>query len=210
MDRLESCYFCGTGDGSLDEYPVVPASLSPTTDEQAAVTLCPDCRQKLATVVKRIEAVAADQKTPPSTPDRSADAGGIDDIAAPPDPPDLAEIEEDDPDEAAEAAVEPDEPIDRIDVDEPTEAEAADDGDSEAEEAEEAVQPPETLSPFQYNKVMRLLENRDFPVEIAEFEAIATNAYQLEPGDVEAVIEAAIDRGLIERGEDGETLVRPG
>jgi hypothetical protein len=209
MDRLESCYFCGTGDGSLDEYPVVPASLSPTTDEQAAVTLCPDCRQKLATVVKRIEAVAADQKQPPSTPDRSADAGGIDDIASPPEPPDLAEIEEDEPDDNGEA--ESDEPIDRIDVDEPGETEGAEVGEGESDADEEpSATPPETLSPFQYNKVMRLLENRDFPVAIAEFEAIATNAYQLEPSDVEAVIEAAIDRGLIERGEDGETLVRPG
>lgn len=209
MDRLESCYFCGTGDGSLDEYPVVPASLSPAPDEQAAVTLCPDCRQKLATVVKRIEAVAADQEAPPTTPDRSDDTGGIDDIAVPPEPPDIDEIEEDEPDPEADPAA--DEPIDRIDVDEPAEPEA-DDEDAEAAgaEATSPSQPPETLSPFQYNKVMRLLENREFPVEIAEFEAIATNAYQLEPSDVEAVIEAAIARGLIERGEDGETLVRPG
>lgn len=202
MDRLESCYFCGTSDGTLDEYPVVPDSLSPTPDEQAAVTLCPDCRRKLATVVKRIAAVAEDT---------SADAAAVSGPTAAPT----------DAEEPAEPAGEPEtsEPLPPEADTEPSAPQSpeADDPDREAspdagaapdEDAED--QTPETLSPFQYNKVMRLLENREFPVDVAEFESIATNAYQLEPGDVQAVIEAAIDRGLIERGPDGETLHRSG
>ncbi len=218
MDRLESCYFCGTTNASLDEYPVVPDALNPAPDEQAAVTLCPDCREKLATVVKRIASAAEppDEAAAPA----SGGAPGEPTVEPPEEPaePEPARPGTDRSDD--EAAAEPERgPESAAEAEEPPTTDAtssatpspADEPDpDETEDDESEPRRPETLSPFQYNKVMRLLENREFPVAVAEFEAIATSAYELQPSDVEAVIEAAIDRGLIERGEDGETLHRRG
>lgn len=199
MDRLESCYFCGTGDGSLDEYPVVPDALSPSPDEQATVTLCPSCRRKLGDVVKRIaaaaEGAAASSHEPPAET-------GPDGSSPTPDP-----SGSDQPTESTRGSGSRSSPLGGESTDgEPT-ADPSEDTDEGAEDP--AGDPtPDAVSPFQYNKVMRLLENRDFPVSVDEFQSIATSAYQLEPADVNAVIQAAIDRGLIERGEDGEMLHR--
>jgi len=60
-----------------------------------------------------------------------------------------------------------------------------------------------SLSALEYNKVMRLLQNREFPLDRAEIEAVATNAYDLSQSDCAAVIDLAIDRGLLEE-TDGQ------
>lgn len=213
MDRIDSCYFCGTTNASLDEYPVVPGSLNPSPDEQAAVTLCPDCREKLATVVKRIATAAAspdEVATPPSGADPEEPA------VEPPEDPSPTGIDRSagasvpSPEGGPESTAETEEPP-SPDAEPTATASAGDEPGEEESGADESEPPrPESLSPFQYNKVMRLLENREFPVDVAEFEAIATSAYELQPADVESVIDAAIDRGLIERGEDGQTLHRRG
>ena len=64
-----------------------------------------------------------------------------------------------------------------------------------------------TISALEYNKVMRLLQNREFPVERREIETIAANAYDLAERDCARVIDLAVDRGLL-REEDGQ-LHRP-
>jgi hypothetical protein len=53
---------------------------------------------------------------------------------------------------------------------------------------------------------MRLLQNREFPVERAEIETVAANAYGLSQSECAEVIDLAVDRGLID--EDGANLVR--
>jgi len=63
------------------------------------------------------------------------------------------------------------------------------------------------VSALEYNKVMRMLKNRDFPVDRDEFVAVAANAYQISYTDCDRVIDAAIDQGLLDE-EDGR-LVRP-
>jgi len=67
--------------------------------------------------------------------------------------------------------------------------------------------PRASLSALEYNKVMRLLKNREFPVDRAEIEAVAANAYDLPPSDCAAVIDLAVERGLLEE-TDGQ-LSRP-
>lgn len=62
-----------------------------------------------------------------------------------------------------------------------------------------------SLTALEYNKVMRLLQNREFPVERAEIHDIATSAYEISDREFDAIIDAAIKRGLIDE-EDG-TLV---
>jgi hypothetical protein len=63
-----------------------------------------------------------------------------------------------------------------------------------------------SISALEYNKVMRLLQNREFPVERAEIETVAANAYGLSQSECAEVIDLAVDRGLID--EDGANLVR--
>ncbi|WP_159901671.1 hypothetical protein [Salinirussus salinus] len=64
-----------------------------------------------------------------------------------------------------------------------------------------------TVSALEYNKVMRLLQNREFPVDRAEIETVAASAYELSESECAAVIDLAVDRGLIAE-RDGQ-LVRP-
>jgi hypothetical protein len=80
--------------------------------------------------------------------------------------------------------------------------EESDDGGSQPDAAATT-----TISALEYNKVMRLLQNREFPVERAELETVATSAYDLARPEVAEVIDLAIDRDLLVEA-DGE-LSRP-
>jgi hypothetical protein len=64
-----------------------------------------------------------------------------------------------------------------------------------------------TVSALEYNKVMRLLQNREFPVDRPEIQTVAANAYGLAEHECAEVIDLAIDRGLI--AERNGQLVRP-
>lgn len=79
----------------------------------------------------------------------------------------------------------------------------ADAADESAPDADDTT----TVSALEYNKVMRLLQNRQFPVDREEIETVAANAYGLSTRECAQVIDLAVDRGLI--GESGEQLVRP-
>jgi hypothetical protein len=76
MERLSSCYFCGTAlDASLEEYPVVPESLRPGAETGKTVVLCETCRHKLDAVtdavVETVEARADGPATDESPDDHS-------------------------------------------------------------------------------------------------------------------------------------------
>lgn len=93
-------------------------------------------------------------------------------------------------------------------------ADAADAGATDGTESraagttdEEATGSETTISALEYNKVMRLLQNREFPVDRAEIETVAANAYDLSRAECGAVIDLAIDRGLVD--EAGGQLHRP-
>ena len=62
-----------------------------------------------------------------------------------------------------------------------------------------------SLTALEYNKVMRLLQSREFPVERAEIHEIATSAYQVSDREFDAIIDAAIERGLIDE-ENGQLV----
>ncbi|WP_439027108.1 hypothetical protein [Haloarchaeobius sp. DT45] len=64
-----------------------------------------------------------------------------------------------------------------------------------------------TPSPRTYNKVMRLLQNRDFPIERSQIEAVAAGAYDVDPDECRTIVDAAIDKGLV--AQDGPMLVDP-
>jgi transcription elongation factor Elf1 len=65
----------------------------------------------------------------------------------------------------------------------------------------------QTMTALEYNRVMRLIQNRAFPVDRAEIESVAANAYELSRQDCARVIDAAIDRGLL--AESNGKLVAP-
>jgi hypothetical protein len=63
------------------------------------------------------------------------------------------------------------------------------------------------VDPRTYNKVVRLLKNRDLPVARSEIESIAGSAYDIPDHECEAIVDAAIQRGLV--AEDGSELTYP-
>lgn len=71
--------------------------------------------------------------------------------------------------------------------------------DTEGADAD-APERPETET---YNRVVRLLQNREFPVDRSEFETLASSAYDVSPTECKRVIEYAIDRGELDE-RDGE------
>jgi len=72
---------------------------------------------------------------------------------------------------------------------------------SRADRADKAADtddgPLSDVSPRTYNRVVRLLQNREFPVDRADFEALATSAYELDHGECTAALDGAIEKGLL-------------
>jgi len=60
--------------------------------------------------------------------------------------------------------------------------------------------------PEEFRTVMRLLGNREFPVERGAIVEVATNAYGLDDRHVHGILDYAVDRGVI--ADDGGTLRR--
>lgn len=75
---------------------------------------------------------------------------------------------------------------------------ATDDGSSGSAELSDAK-----LTRLENTKVMRLLENREFPVDRDEFVTVAANAYQVSRDDCDKVIDLAVEHGLL-REENGQ------
>ncbi len=264
MDRLSSCYFCGTAmDDTVREYRVVPVELR-GGDDVTTATLCPTCHDKLERLLAPVVGAAggdgatldaheprrqpadnARSETADSDEDagRAGDDGGgsdrseghsgsetgdwerEDDEHSGGTDPDLVDVggplaggsaggedgetvrithtREDD---GTGGGADPDE---GEDVGETTDS--TDDGekagDSGEEDDDESEPARTTVSALEYNKVMRLLQNREFPVDRAEIQAVAANAYGLAEHECAEVIDLAVDRGLIAE-QDGQ-LVRP-
>ncbi|MFD1646440.1 hypothetical protein [Haloarchaeobius litoreus] len=83
-------------------------------------------------------------------------------------------------------------------------AEADDDSVSAPSSGQQRTVSP---SPQTYNKVVRLLQNRDFPIERGEIEDVAVGAYDVDVEECRAVIDAAIDKGLV--AQEGSQLIDP-
>lgn len=91
---------------------------------------------------------------------------------------------------------------------EPEDTEADDHtGASEAETAESGSDEPSILSTPAAQKVIKLLQNREFPVEREEIEVVASNAYEIPQQDCADVIDTLVSEGYV--GERTGKLVRP-
>jgi hypothetical protein len=195
MPQLRSCYFCGAVGDSLKEYEVVPERLVSPEETRSAV-LCSACHEKLRRVLEPlVEAAESSQSGAPShgvasvgevtfDPSESAsDAGGATDGR------------EDADETTPEVEVTTRDTDDTDDADTTESNEAGDSDDASA--ADESV-------PDGYYKVLRLLQNREFPMDRADLTALVTGAYDVSEPQCERILEAAIDRGVLV--EDGSRL----
>jgi len=107
-------------------------------------------------------------------------------------------------DEAENDASEREETADANDT-----ADGADDdasgADDDTSETDDDETPDVSMTRLENTKVMRLLENREFPVDKAEFVTVAASAYQISQQDCEKVLDLAIQHGLIHE-EDGQLV----
>ena len=213
--RELDCDFCGgTAAGA---YEILPAELDPSPDEQVRIVLCDSCRETLNDVLAPLlDRIGSGDASAPG-PSFAADAaghsspvveagggggGGIDETG-------------DDPAVAIDAAghasppehsgPEPD-TTDAVDAaDAAADADAADDpaGDGPADSADDADAAEE---PPNFRKVMRFLNNREFPVDRAEVAEFAAGAYDLEDREVRDIFDYAIERGILD--EENGMLVK--
>jgi hypothetical protein len=252
MDRLGSCYFCGTAlDAPLAEEPVVPEDLG--ADRERTVTLCPTCSRKVEAVMDEVRGALDEGSTGVDPSSASGSSTAVDSASerdpatgpnpaaegesAPSDPLESSAGEEESTESTAEeGSTSAEARSERSADDEPTpdpsasppheedEEEAAttttvsqedatpaatdpSTGEAESEAEEEAAEGGRTISALENSKVMRMLENREFPVERDSFQAVAANAYGVGEAQVAQVLDMAIDRGLL--AESDGMLVRP-
>lgn len=127
------------------------------------------------------------------------------------DPDDTDEQQSHSPEEIAfgdsDLAESTDEPPSEPDTIEGNETQAETDSDRAGDSAETDAEDRRSISALEYNKVMRLLQNREFPVDRMELLAVAASTYDLSQAECEAVLDIAVERGLL--AEDGDKLVKP-
>ncbi len=234
MRELRTCDFCD-GDAA-GTFEIVPPELEPTEAEQRRVALCPDCRARLEGLLEPLLARARDgaggtdpdatgdersdggssAATAPSTADAAesgtnpADADGGSDTAtaaedAAPSLEDGITFERDergsDTGSTAETAAD-------TAVDDGSSAADATDGETDrGDGGEDGPTAGSSGPPAAYAKVVRLLRNREFPMDRSAVEELAAGAYDLEGREVEAIVDYAVAEG--EFVEQGGTLRRP-
>ena len=84
--------------------------------------------------------------------------------------------------------------------------ESADDGSGGHARAGDDAGDGSADKPDDFRTVMRLLGNREFPVERGAIVELAASAYELDEGHVHRILDYAVDRGVI--ADDGGTLRR--
>lgn len=231
MTDLATCYFCGRGpDEALGEYGVVPAAFDPDEGQQISVVLCPDCREKLTAVLQRV--VAASDAEPADAGPTPGAAAAADDIVDATTGGDAGESDGD----AAAAADPGGSDGDGINFDDPRPAGSTGDVGSSAGPGGQSGGPGEQSEGASgagggasaagggnggsdvsgdelmgsnagtYRKVLRLLQNREFPVRRDEIAAVAANAYELTPQEANSAIDTIVQKGLLV--EEGGVLRR--
>ncbi|QRV16936.1 hypothetical protein JMJ58_08755 [Haloterrigena salifodinae] len=82
-------------------------------------------------------------------------------------------------------------------------AESDDERSGDAETGASADRDESSQPPAAYGKVLRLLRNREFPMQRSAVESLAAGAYDLESSEVDAIIDHAIERDefVEKRGE---------
>ncbi|WP_338739638.1 hypothetical protein [Haloplanus salilacus] len=208
MPQLRSCYFCGAVGDSLREYDLAPDDT--VSEGSHSAVLCSTCHEKLRRVLEPLTDASSSEGSggtvgePSSTQPITFGADGASSGRG----------------DETEAGL----PTDRNGSDDAGEdgestddagrgAEAGDDTDATGDEragesadlgAGDSTAEEEPDVPEAYYKVLRLLQNREFPMERAELTTLVTAAYEVSEPQCERILETAIDRGVLV--EDGATL----
>lgn len=231
MRELRNCDFCD--DDAVGTFAVVPPELEPTEDEQRRVVLCDGCKGQLQTLLEPLlaragvddgddgtESTASESGSESDATDGEPDDGGSGTVVAA-------------ADESTQARNRSSSP--NATVSEPESGRSTDDGgagdgesgdggsdDESAARARDGSRVSSGITiersggdadeatdraPKAYGKVLRLLENREFPMDRHEAQQLAAGAYDLEPHEVAAIIDRAIERG--EFVEKRDELRRP-
>jgi len=185
MPQLRSCYFCGAVGDSLQEYEVVPDRLVASGESRSAV-LCSSCQEKLRRVLEPL-VDAAESTGSAGGPDPGVSGVGEVTFESASATPDDAPAATDGRDGGAD-----DETSDA----DGEEGVATDDEGTDVSRDEDV--------PDGYYKVLRLLQNREFPMERADLTALVTGAYDVSEPQCERILETAIERGVLV--EDGSML----
>jgi hypothetical protein len=198
MAQLRSCYFCGGVGDSLREYEVVPERLDSGGGRSAV--LCSTCHEKLRRVLEPLADTAESTTTTDATGPESAslqevtfDSGGDGGTAG--DDGTAEKTEDATPERAAATA------------DEERAAAGGDDertGRPAATDDDESTASPGEDVPEDYYTVLRLLQNREFPMQRAALIELVTGAYDVSEPQCERILEAAIERGVLVA--DGSTF----
>ncbi|MDF9747337.1 hypothetical protein [Natrinema salsiterrestre] len=253
MRELRNCDFCDAD--AVGAFEIVPPELEPTEAEQRRVVCCPDCKERLETLIEPLLARAgADGKGPENGTDeatatRETDGSGsvvatadestenrsrtASPSASVSDPTDGADAEDgaasdsepgsttesvledgitfERDERADESGAEPDSTTDAGATSDSADAVDADDRPEPNDAPTESSTDPSAGSPSRppaaYNKVVRLLRNREFPMKRSAVEELAAGAYELESHEVEAIVDHAIEDG--EFVEENGRLRRP-
>jgi hypothetical protein len=81
-------------------------------------------------------------------------------------------------------------------------------GSADSDDEDDGGERDVTLSRLENTNVMRLLQNREFPVERDDFVTVASSAYEVSPRHCEKVIDLAVKHDLL-REEDGQLHAGP-
>ena len=196
MPELKSCYFCAAPD-DVQEYALVPPRFVADESDQRSAVLCETCKGKLLRVIEplanRLEGDAGSAvsstdgtSTPPSeSPTAAATSVAGDDSGA----------------------------TDRASGDGTVAGSVAAESSAAESPAGEAVNEAAgegagaaSATPPNYRKAMRLLSNREFPMERHAVEELLGGAYAMENEEIAAVLAYAEESGRLH--EDDGTLKR--
>ncbi|WP_424007331.1 hypothetical protein [Haloferax denitrificans] len=230
MRELRTCDFCGAD--AVGVFEVLPPALTPA-DDQRRVVLCEHCEETLSEVIAPLLSrlgvdadvnVADDARAEmgaSAAPERTAggsvgEAASVDVNAVEPAPTSPEPANHDSPDETDDSdeteqanETEPTDETEQTDeADDETEPTGDESASATAEEAQSTAGSSDRGGePPKFRKVIRILQNREFPVERAEVEALASGAYDLDDDEVADIFDYAIERGLLV--DDSGTLRRP-
>ncbi len=219
MVDLASCYFCGAVE-SLKEYPVIPQDFYPPDEVQRTVVVCPTCREKLASVLEPVlgyleapetadHPTSASSSSTPANVSTPADERSTDSPSATVTTKDRPasttnrsrNAGEDTPQETSSPATatagngaNESSLMDKIEHDRERVY-------TESRDAGYRWDPDDTGSsnglPDTAKQVARLLQNRDFPVERATIEDLASGAYDIHRSDCREAIDALVREGYL-------------
>lgn len=202
MRKLRTCEFCG-GD-AVGTFEVVPADLVPSGSNGRRAVLCEDCRTRLEGLLEPLLARArstADADAPPVADREDRSSVDADDTTAD-SPSDSPESDRGPGDGSTDDGV----VLESGGVD-GSATDPADDGDESGRRSGGNGPGAASDRPRAYGKVIRLVRNREFPMDRSAVESLAAGAYDLDEFEAKKAIDRAIEEG--ELREDGEQLRRP-